>query len=77
MYFSPTKKSLVDFVALYFHKTNYQIDHFNSEYVVLSLRNLNARTQDYENSPAHFPAFLDWKQLERTLNKGELIEDLN
>lgn len=45
--------------------------------MVLSLRNLNARTQDYENSPANLPAFLDWKQLERTLNKGELTEDLN
>ena len=32
--------------------------------------------QDHENSPAHRSAFLEWKELEHSLNKGQLIDDL-
>jgi aminoglycoside/choline kinase family phosphotransferase len=52
-----------------------QRSKLNSENWFTTWRKLIPRIQDQENSPAHRSAFLAWKELERGLNKGGLIDD--
>jgi hypothetical protein len=76
MYFSPKKGALFFFGCTLFSQ-NYpnQRSKFNSENGFTTWRKLNPRIQDHENSPVHRSAFLAWEELERGLNKSELIDD--
>ena len=74
--FSPTRKSLFCFCCTLSPQTNYQRINFNSDNGFSLWRKLISLIQDHENSPAHRSAFLEWKELERSLNKGGLIDDL-
>lgn len=74
MCFSPSKKSLFCFCCTLFPQRNHK-SSFNNETGFSTWRKLNPRVQDHENSPAHRVAFLEWKDLERALQKGTVIDD--
>lgn len=74
MCYSISKKSLFCFCCTLFPQKNDQ-SSFSSKTGFSTWKKLNPRIQDHENSPAHRSSFLEWKDLERSMRNGGLIDN--
>lgn len=71
--YSPCKNALFCVCCTLFKQKNYQ-SSFSSVSGFSTWRKLNPRIQNHETSAAHRSAFMEWKELERSLNKGPAID---
>ncbi|XP_041565725.1 zinc finger MYM-type protein 5-like [Drosophila elegans] len=74
MCYSVTKNALFCLCCKLFPCKNYQ-SSFSNETGFSSWKKLNPRIEEHESSRAHRFSFLEWKDMERSLKKGGLLDD--
>lgn len=74
MCYSVIKKSLFCFCCTLFPQKNYQ-SSFSSTTGFSTWKKLYPRIEEHENSPAHRSSFIEWKDMERSMKNGGLIDD--